>query len=348
MTTSRSSSIQTSLTRWPAEWERHSGTWLTWPHNAETWPADRNAVEHAYLEAIRHLVTGESVHLAVPSQDVLEDVQSALSRSGIKGPVHLHLIPTNDSWCRDYGPIFVRFGSGISGIDFRFNAWGGKYPPWDADDRAGSRMAEALSLPCLHSDLVMEGGALEGNGNGLLLTTEQCLLNEMRNPELGREEIEGELGRWLGVDDVLWLGKGISGDDTDGHIDNLARFVNEDTVLTLSEPDPRDPHHHPLADNAERLRAFRTRAGRPLRVVELPEPDPLIYQGTRLPASYCNFYIGNAVVLVPCYGGSRDALALAEISRWFPERRVVAIDSTVVVRGFGAWHCLTQQIPSAT
>lgn len=340
--------LQEALARWPAEWEPHAGTWLTWPHNRETWPTEIEAVEAAYLEAIEHLASGETVHVAVNSADAREALQDRIARLRAVGAVRLHVIPTNDSWCRDYGPICVRFGDSVAAVDFRFNAWGGKYPPWKDDDEAGSRMADAIAMPCLRSELVMEGGALEGNGCGLLLTTEQCLLNETRNPDLSQHGVEAELARWLGVNDVLWLGQGISGDDTDGHIDNLARFVDEDTVLVLSEPDPRDPHHGPLAENVERLRAFRTRDGKALRVIELPEPEPLVHEGRRLPASYCNFYIGNAAVLVPCYGGSRDGAALAEIGRWFPARRIVPIDSRVVVRGFGAWHCLTQQIPALT
>ncbi len=341
--------------RWPAEWEPHQGTWMSWPHNRDTWVEDVPALEAAFVQAIAALASSEVLYLNVRDDGVDAHVRALLGVAGVmvlpdgddvsdRG-VRLHRIATNDAWCRDYGPVFVRCGGALTGLDFRFNAWGGKYPPWNDDDAAAARMATALGMPTWRHTMVLEGGALEGNGAGLVLTTEECLLNLNRNGALARVDIETVLRERLGATAVIWLGGGVVGDATDGHIDNLARFVAARTVLVLTEPDRDDVNHAPLADNLARLRAWRGADGSALDVIELPEPDPLEYDGRRLPASYANFYIANEVVLLPVYGGARDAEAIRIVGAAFPGRRLVPIDCRVVVRGFGAWHCLTQQVP---
>lgn len=328
----------------PAEWEPHEATWFSWPHNPETWPHQLDAAESHLAEAVRRLCTGETVHINVLDADHAAHVRELV------GPTHpypavTHLIPTNDAWCRDHGAIFVVRKSPESGraaLNWRFNAWGGKYPPFDLDDAVAGRMAEVLGDPVYHGDIVLEGGSIEVNGLGHLLTTGSCLLNTNRNPGLGRPEIERRLRDMLGVSRILWLEGDLVGDDTDGHIDNLVRFVDPRTVVAASEPDPADPNHASLADNLARLR----RDAPDLRVVELPMPAPVITDGVRLPASYANFYIGNRVVLLPTYGSKRDAEARRILAGLFPGREVVGIDCQDIVWGLGAFHCLTQQVPA--
>ena len=345
--------------RWPAEWERHQGTWMSWPHNRGTWPDDVELLEHAFVQAIAALAAGEVLHLNVVDESVEARARARLLRAGVpvlSGPgsrsgVRLQRIRTNDAWCRDYGPVFTQHtsagGTEQSCVDFRFNAWGGKYPPWSDDDAAAGAMAAAVAVRAERSAWVLEGGAIEGNGAGLIMTTEECLLNPSRNGQVSKAAMQQLLADTLGCRELIWLGGGVVGDDTDGHIDNLARFVSADTVVCLVEPDRHDVNHAPLQDNLQRLRAWRSAGGEQLRVIELPAPDALEHEDRRLPASYANFYIGNDVVLLPVYGGSRDAEAIRIVSSLLPERRVVPIDSRVVVRGFGAWHCLTQQVPDA-
>jgi agmatine deiminase len=232
-------------------------------------------------------------------------------------------------------------------LDWGYNAWGGKYPPFELDDVVPTRIARELGIPVVSPGIVLEGGSIDVNGAGLLLTTEQCLLNPNRNPTLSRTEIEGYLRDFLGVGKILWLGDGIEGDDTDGHIDDLTRFTDPGTVVTVVEEDPRDSNYGPLRDNLERLRGMTDEAGRPFRIVELPMPPALYQDGQRLPASYANFYIANGLVLVPVFGCDRDAEALAIIAGCFPGRRVVGIDCRDVVVGLGTLHCLSQQVPAA-
>jgi agmatine deiminase len=329
----------------PAEWEPHQGTWLSWPHNPETWPGCLEGAERALADAVVALATGEIVHVNVRDAAARAALIARLAGRVPQDRVRCHEIPTNDAWCRDHGAIFVRSDDELVALDFRFNAWGGKYPPFDLDDAAGARMATALGVACERIEMILEGGSIEVNGAGTVLTTEQCLLNPNRNPALSRREIESALQRWLGVSQVVWLGDGIDGDDTDGHIDDITRFVAADTVVTAVEPDPADVNHAPLAENLERLRAVRLPDGRALSIVELPMPDPLVREGRRLPASYANFYIGNEVVLVPTFGCARDAAAVDVLARCFPGRRMVPIDCRDVVVGLGTFHCLTQQVP---
>ena len=331
--------------RMPAEWSPHAGTWLSWPHKRDTWPGKFETVEPVMVQAVAALAPGETVHINVLDAAHERHVRGLLS--GVSGPVRYHRFPTNDAWCRDHGAVFVtRAGPApLAAVDFAFNAWGGKYPPYDLDDAIPGRMAEALDIPLFPAHMVLEGGSVDVNGAGTVLTTEQCLLNRNRNPDLDRQAIEERLRGFLGVSQVLWLGQGIAGDDTDGHVDDVARFVAEDTVVAVVEDDPRDENYASLADNLARLRSMRLADGRPLSVLELPMPAPVYHEGQRLPASYANFYIGNAVVLLPVFNDPRDATARRILEGCFPGRRVIAIDGTDLVWGLGAFHCLTQQLP---
>ena len=330
----------------PAEWAPHQATWISWPHNPETWPGALPQAEAAMAQAVKALAGGETVRINVLDEDHEAHVRDLLG-SGAQA-VAFHHVPTNDAWCRDHGAIFVRDAAGqLAAVDCGFNAWGGKYPPWDLDDLVPARMADILDLPRIDGGMILEGGSIDVNGCGALLTTEQCLLNENRNPGLSRAEIEARLCRLFGVRQVLWLGEGIIGDDTDGHVDDITRFVAEDAVVTVVEPDPEDPNHAPLAENLERLRGMRLHDGRPLRIIELPMPEPVEFHGTRLPASYGNFYIGNEVVLMPAFDQPRDAEAERILAACFPGRRIVPIRSNELVLGLGAFHCLTQQVPAA-
>ena len=265
--------------------------------------------------------------------------------------VIIHQFPTNDAWCRDHGAIFVTRnasdGDRLLALDFEYNAWGGKYPPWDLDNAIPGRMAEALGIPVKHVPMVLEGGSIDVNGKGSLLTTEQCLLNENRNPGLDKATIEARLKVLFGVGQVIWLGDGIVGDDTDGHIDDLTRFIADDQVVTVMEQNPADPNYVALQENRERLASVRLPDGRPLRVIELPMPAPLWRGTTRLPASYANFYVGNRVVLLPTFNCPADEEAAAILARCFPGRRIVSLDCREVVVGLGTFHCLTQQVPVA-
>jgi agmatine deiminase len=264
--------------------------------------------------------------------------------------VFFHHIPTNDAWCRDHGPIFIQRdrdgGREQAIVDWGFNAWGGKYPPFDLDDIVPTRIGAELGLRVFAPGIVMEGGSLDVNGRGTLLTTESCLLNPNRNPGLDRREIERYLVDYLGVRRILWLGDGIEGDDTDGHVDDLTRFTDPRTVVTVVEDDPADSNYAPLRDNLERLRSMRDQDGEPFRIVTLPMPRPLEHEGQRLPASYANFYVANGVVLLPTYDPARDETARLTLQELFPTRRVVGIDCTDLVWGLGAIHCVTQQWPA--
>ena len=335
----------------PAEWEPHSATWLSWPHKEASWPGKLERIPPIFVEMVRALVAGEEVHILVNDSAPAAEVGGLLTRGGVPSPrVHLHEIPTDDAWVRDHGPTFITRpgprGGELAIVDWMYNAWGGKYPPWELDDRVPRAIAEGLGLTAISPGIVMEGGSIDVDGRGTLLTTEACLLNPNRNPQLGRADIEQFLCDYLGVRRVLWLGDGIVGDDTDGHVDDLTRFVAPGVVVTVLEDDPSDENHLLLRDNLQRLQAMRDAAGNALRIVTLPMPEPVTYEGARLPASYANFYIGNGVVLTPVFGGRRDATALATLQSLFPDRRVVGINAVDLVWGLGAFHCLTQQQPA--
>jgi agmatine deiminase len=339
----------------PAEWWPHLGTWLVWPYNEETWPGRVASVEAAYVRMVQSLAPGELVFVIVPSEAEATRVRGLLNERSVAPMAHVRLLPwpTNDSWVRDTGATFVlRGGAGEGGREralcgWRFNAWGGKYPPWELDDALPGRMAAWFGEELIEPGVVLEGGSIEVDGVGTVLTTEQCLLNPNRNPGLGRDGVEALLRERLGAGRVLWLGDGIVGDDTDGHIDDIARFTDAATIVCAAEPDTGHPNHAPLADALARLRGFRTAAGSPYRVVELPQPpDVLGPDGEILPASYANFYIANGVVLVPSYDAQADARALEVLAPLFPGRRLVPIPSRDLVLGLGSVHCLTQQVPA--
>ncbi|MCZ6792750.1 MAG: agmatine deiminase family protein [Planctomycetota bacterium] len=332
--------------RFPAEWEPHRATWIAWPHNRETWPGVYEQIPAAFTALIRALRLFEEVRLLVP--DAL--TRAAVTRRDDLGEGHpLRIIEaeTDDAWIRDYGPIFTRTASGeLLATLWRFNAWGGKYSPWERDARAGREVASWSGVPAESIDRVLEGGSVDSNGGGALLTSESCLLNPNRNPGMSRQEIEAMLRRHLGVRRVFWLGGGIAGDDTDGHVDDVARFVDERTVAAAVEHDPHDPNHAPLKDNLERLQRMKDRKGRALRVVELPMPEPVSHAGERMPASYVNFLIVNGGVLVPTYRNGRDERALDVLRGLFPGRQVVGIDCSELILGLGGVHCLTLEQPA--
>jgi agmatine deiminase len=337
----------------PAEWEPHAGTWLTWPRpDGISFPGSYATVPPVYAELIRHLIQVEEVNINVWDagmeawvRDLLSQYQTPLQR------VRFHHFPAYEPWCRDHGPIFlVRDRPGHrerAVVDWGYNAWGGKYPPFDLDDAVPQHVAKQRGLPLFSPGIVMEGGSLELNGRGTLLTTESCLLHPNRNPHLRQLQIEQCLREFLGVTNILWLGDGIAGDDTDGHIDDLARFVNPNTVVTVVEDDPADDNFRPLQDNLRRLCSLRDQEGQPLRVVELPMPRPMERAGQRLPASYANFYIANGLVLVPTFRQSSDGKAVEILQNQFPDRRVIGVDSTELIWGLGSFHCITQQEPAA-
>ena len=337
--------------RMPAEWEPHAATWLTWPRpDGISFPDRYEDVPPVLAGLIRELSTVEDVHVNVWDDGMEFMVRGHLQRHGaLLARVHFHHFPSYEPWCRDHGPIFVVRPANREPrravVDWGYNAWGGKYPPFDLDDAIPQHVARLRGLPVFAPGIVLEGGSIDVNGQGDLLTSESCLLNPNRNPHLTRDKIERHLCDYLGVTRVLWLGEGIVGDDTDGHIDDLARFVSADTIVTVVEEDPADANYSLLQDNLQRLRGFRTPTGRPFRIVPLPMPGLVEYQGQRLPASYANFYVANDLVVVPTYRHPHDAEALAVLQDVLPDRRVLGLDSTDLIWGLGSFHCLTQQEP---
>jgi len=334
---------------WPAEWERHEATWLAWPHDPTTWPDCVEDAERAFAQLAAAIGRSETVHLLVADEGIEQRARTALSEAAATN-VALHRIRTEDSWFRDYGPIVVAQGEGDErtrlAVNFTFNAWGEKYPELLPDTEIPKHVQPIHRVETLDTPFVLEGGAIDGNGSGTVLTTEQCLLNPNRNPQLSREEIEERLRTFLGARNILWLGEGIVGDDTDGHVDDIARFVSPSTVVTAVEDDSADANHAPLRDNLERLRSMTDESGGALRIVELPMPEPVFsIKGHRLPASYANFYIANDVVCVPTFGTDRDELALGVLRPLFPDRDVAGIRCERLVEGLGTLHCVTQQLP---
>lgn len=335
--------------RWPAEWEPHEATLLAWPHDESTWPGGVERAETAVAAFAAAISRGETVHLLV-ADEVMERRARQHLDDADAADVRLHRIPTADVWFRDYGPItLVRDDTRPRErlcLDFVFNAWGGKYAELLVDSGIPARLDPVLGLPRRPEAFVLEGGSIDGDGEGTLLTTEQCLLNPNRNPTCSRAQIEERLRDCLGVTRILWLGEGIAGDDTDGHVDDITRFVAPGRVLTASQPDVGDPDHGPLADNRARLAAMTDARGRRLEIVDLPMPAPVHNDaGERLPASHANFYVCNAAVCVPVFGGASDEPALRTLARCFPERTVVPIRCEHLVEGLGALHCISQQIP---
>lgn len=333
----------------PAEWEPHESTWISWPHNLETWPVEIDHVETTVARAVRALSRDETVRINVNSPAHEQRARGVLDRENVRGRVIFHHIPTDDAWVRDYGPIIVRSKRGdLAATCWGFNSWGGKYPPFDQDDAAAERMARDLGMRFFHGDMILEGGSIEVNGHGLLLTTESCLLNSNRNAHLDKTAIERRLISYLGVDRIVWLREGIAGDDTDGHIDDLTRFVAPKHVVTVVEADPGSPNYAVLRENLEVLQELRLDDdGSRLNLTTLPMPAPREMKGERMPATYANFYIGNQSVLVPTFNDERDDEALTILKELFPGRKVVGIYCGELIWGLGAFHCLTQQVPAA-
>lgn len=335
--------------RMPAEWETHKATWLSWPHKLESWPGKFEPVPYVFLEMVKNLVPYEHVNINVKDQEMQNQVAALLQEGGVDlSKVTLHLIPTNDTWCRDHGPMFIKNKNGDREIvDWGYNAWGGKYPPFDDDDIVPTRIAEKYGMKVHHPGIVMEGGSIELNGKGTLLTSKACLLNPNRNPHLNQKQIEDYLSAYLGVTHFLWVGDGIDGDDTDGHIDDMTRFVNATTIVTAIEENPEDPNYEPLQENLALLKTFKDQDGKPFNIVTIPMPAAVEFDDQRLPASYANFYIANKVVLVPVYRDPvNDKIALDTLQSLFTDRKVVGIDCTDLVWGLGAIHCVTQQEPA--
>ncbi len=343
--------------RMPAEWEPHAATWLVWPHNRADFEVKTSAVDWCYAEIVRHLVVGERVAILFHDKHVERRAVRVLERCGVNlRGIDRHRLQTNRSWIRDAGPIFVvRRGSSSTGsvaaTDWRFNGWA-RYRAWQRDNALPRRLSQRLGIPRFEVRLrrvpvVLEGGSIDVNGEGLLLTTEECLLSpvQARNPGISRQELEQVLHEALGVRRVLWLGGGIAGDDTHGHVDDVARFVNASTVVVASEFDRTDENYEPLRENRKRLNTMMDLRGRSLTIVPLPMPRPIFFDGVRLPATYANFYIANRCVLVPTFNDPGDRVALTRLGRLFPDREVVGIHAVDLVLGLGTVHCLTLQQP---
>ncbi len=333
----------------PAEFAPHEATWLSWPHKQASWPGKMETIFPRYAEFIATLSRTEKVRINVGDEKMKAFAINYIQQANAKmESVEFFLHPTNDAWCRDHGPAFLINPDADQKkviVDWGYNAWGNKYPPYDLDDVIPSLIGKHFKLPVYHPGIVMEGGSVDFNGRGTVITSKQCLLNENRNPHLNQQQIEEYLHQYYGVQQVLWVDEGIVGDDTDGHIDDTVRFVNEDTVITVIEENKQDENYPILQANLRQLQEMRLLDGKQLNIVELPMPDPVEYEGQRLPASYANFYIANAVVIVPTFRCVTDDKALAIIQKCFTDRKVIGIDSTDIIWGLGSFHCLSQQEP---
>jgi agmatine deiminase len=353
--------------RMPAEWEPHTSTWLAWPHYRSDWPGKFDPIPWVYAEIIRHLGRHERIDLIVNNRTSENQARKVLMKANaLSENVVFHRWPTNRVWTRDSGCTFVASNAGVgtpgrpvdrsstanlSAIKWRFNAWA-KYPNYQHDEKIGSRMAEAAGVQeirAVHgkSRVVLEGGSIDVNGQGTLLTTEECLLSktQQRNPAMSRRDYEKLFASYLGIKKVIWLSSGVAGDDTHGHVDDITRFVSPDTVVTTVESDPNDVNYEPLRENIRRLRAATDQNGKPLAIIELPMPAPVVFEGRRLPASYANFYIANGIVMVPVFNDPNDRFALDILTDLFPDREIVGIYSGDLIWGYGALHCMTQQQP---
>ena len=355
--------------RMPAEWAPHAATWIAWPHNPEDWPGKFQPIPWVYAEIVRHLSRVEDVHILVNDLTAERRATGILKRAGATlTRVHFHRWPTDRVWLRDSGPIFVKNPQGdLAATNWKFNAWA-KYDNWRRDDQVPHHIAKLYNISEIKPEvppppaapstmkahrIVLEGGSIDTNGAGVLITTEECLLSEIqeRNPGLGDETstmraLEQAFHDYLGIKQTLWLNRGCAGDDTHGHVDDVTRFVSENAILTCVEPNTADDNHIPLAENLDRLRAFRNPGGKPFKIIELPMPSPVVFEGQRLPASYANFYIANDLVLVPTFNDANDRHALNIVANCFPTREVVGIHAVDLVWGLGTLHCLTQQEPA--
>ena len=334
----------------PAEFAPHTATWLSWPHKEASWPGKIHTIFPNYSLFIKELTRGELVRINVKDEAMKQVATGYLQQAGVDlSKVEFYFHPTNDAWCRDHGPAFLINPAAEIGkviVDWGYNAWGNKYPPFDLDDVIPTLIGKQFGLPVFYPGIVMEGGSVEFNGKGTVLTSTACLLNENRNPHLNQEQIEKFLCDFYGVEQVLWVDEGIVGDDTDGHIDDTVRFVNEDTVLTVIEENKADDNYSLLQHNLKQLQKMRLLNGKQLNIVELPMPDELIYEDQRLPCSYANFYIANKSVIVPVFNCKKDEKALEIIQDCFPTRDVIGIDSSDIIWGLGSFHCLSQQEPA--
>lgn len=338
----------------PAEWEPHEATWIAWPHERTDWPGKFSPIQWIYGEIVRYLSQVERVYILVANAEAEQKAWRILKKCGVcLNAIRFFPIATDRSWTRDFCPIFVRNASGERGLlNWRFNGWA-KYENSQQDDRVPESIAPQLGLPLWTPDwrghrVVLEGGSIDLNGAGTILTTEECLLSDVqaRNPALDRSDMEQIFAEYLGASHTLWLRNGIVGDDTHGHVDDLARFTDARTVVVVSERDPADPNYRPLQENLALLREMRDQDGDPLRVVTLPMPQPVVFDGQRLPASYANFYIANRLVLVPTFNDVNDRIALNTLAELFPDRKVIGIACTDLVLGLGTLHCMTQQQPA--
>ncbi len=334
----------------PAEFAPQEATWLSWPHKEASWPGKIETIYPAYSQFIQYLAQGQKVRINVANEAMKLFALQHIEQAGADlNNIEFFLHPTNDAWCRDHGPAFLINPNAAQKklvVDWNYNAWGNKYPPYDLDDIIPTLIAEKFQLPVYHPGIVMEGGSVEFNGKGTLLTSTACLLNENRNPHLNQQQIEEYLYSFYGVEQVLWVDEGIVGDDTDGHIDDTVRFVNEDTVITVIEENPNDENHDLLQTNLQQLKSMRLLNGKQLNIIELPMPDAVVYEDQRLPASYANFYISNKHVIVPVFQSAKDEKALQIIQDCFKTREVIGIDSTDIIWGLGSFHCLSQQEPA--
>ena len=333
----------------PAEWEPHEATWISWPHpEGNSFPGSYERVIPTFVKMAEALSESEIVRINVSGSDQEKSVRKLLGACPPERIEFFH-IQTDEPWCRDHGPIFLVRDEPprLAAVNFGFNAWGYKLSPFDEDNAVPPAVAHAIGVPLIdESHFILEGGSIDSNGHGVALTTESCLLNQNRNPSLDKTAIEKKLRDILGFSHIIWLGDGIEGDDTDGHVDDITRFIAPSTVITVIEEDESDPNFEPLRRNLDRLHTTRLPDGEPLHVFTLPMPSRIVRDGQRLPASYANFYIANTVVLLPVFGEANDAWALSALHEAFPERRIIPIDCRELIWGLGAFHCLTQQQPA--
>jgi agmatine deiminase len=335
--------------RFPAEWEPQAATWFSWPHNLDTWPGKFEPIPDVFTGIVKTLAPHQHVNINVTGKAMFEDVTARLVKANVD-PTRftLYNIPTNDSWCRDHGPAFVVnpiLPEPLAIVDWGYNAWGGKYPPFELDDIVPSRIAEMRRLPVFYPGIVIEGGSIDVNGEGCLLTSKSCLLNPNRNPALTQPEIEEFLADYYNVERILWLEEGIVGDDTDGHVDDTARFINPNTIVAAVEDNSADENYPILRNNLSALKSMTDLRGNHFRIVEMPMPSPLSYNGQRIPASYINFLIANGIVMVPTFRDKNDLVAIEILQREFQDRTVVGIDCVDLAWGLGTLHCISQQEP---
>ncbi len=334
----------------PGEFEPHVATWLSWPHKEASWPGKIHTIFPYYCKFIKELTAGEKVCINVNDGAMKKLAMAHLQKAGVDlNLVEFFYHPTNDAWCRDHGPAFLINPEAEQKkiiVDWNYNAWGNKYPPYDLDDAVPTLIAKQYHMPVYYPGIIMEGGSVDFNGRGTLITSTVCLLNKNRNPDLSQQEVESYLRNYYGVDQVLWVCEGIVGDDTDGHVDDTVRFVNEDTVIAAIEENKQDDNYELLQRNIRDLKKMRLLNGKQLNIVELPMPDQVIYEQQRLPASYANFYIANHSVIVPTYRSDKDQKVIDIIQQCFPDRKVCGIDSTDIIWGLGSFHCLSQQEPA--